>query len=707
MIRALVEQTFDSTKKYYVLYGLSTDTKPTSGLITGSEFHEVDTGVKYEFDEVSSEWHVAGITSDEIKDEIDAWLDDHPEATTTVLDGAISYAKLDSSLKGTVDDVGDLNTEIQTKANVDGSYSSLTAGNAEQLVSTVGVEDKTPYLFRTTGGSADVGDRVKLSEITGGTVAWNQLVKNGNFMDSTLGWIPENPYYASVSASDGVLTVTATQTPTYFYNLGIKNNQMTPIVGHKYLFHAEVNSPVGNLDFGMRSVAFYTGTMVVILTSVTDQWTSGYKIINCNGTGAETTPYFAPSGITGFENGSVIKWRNIFIIDLTAMFGSTIADYIYGLESGTAGAGVAWFRKLFPKDYYAYDAGSLLSVKTSAHKEYGFNAYDNTTGKAKVVGGQVYQITGTYTALSLDGTSITPDASGYFTPAASGEITVTGGNATDTCIHLKWDGERDGEYEPYEEHFYALDDVELRGIPKLDASNNLYYDGDSYAPDGTVTRRYGIVDLGTLNWQYVQTGGTNERFQSNISGIATITNSDLKANAVCDKYVTSAWGNLDRSGYDKFFCRAAVGDVVAIRDISYSDAASFKAAMSGVMLVYELATPTTESADPYQETQVCNDFGTEEFVDSRTVPMPVGANALYQANLRAKLEMAPDSPDGDGDYLVRQTDGLNEYVAVSSNSTISGLSTRCPACPTDTDGNFVLKAVVSSGSVTYSWVAEA
>ena len=35
---------------------------------------------------------------------------------------------------------------------------------------------------------------------------------------------------------------------------------------------------------------------------------------------------------------------------------------------------------------------------------------------------------------------------------------------------------------------YALDSsVTLRGIPKLDASNNLYYDGDTYEADGTVT----------------------------------------------------------------------------------------------------------------------------------------------------------------------------------------------------------------------------
>lgn len=97
MIRALIEQTFDSTKKYLVLFGLSTDNKPVSGLITGSEFHEVDTGVKYEFDEVNSQWHEVGITEQEIKDEIDAWLDAHPDATTTVEDGAITNAKLASS----------------------------------------------------------------------------------------------------------------------------------------------------------------------------------------------------------------------------------------------------------------------------------------------------------------------------------------------------------------------------------------------------------------------------------------------------------------------------------------------------------------------------------------------------------------------------------------------------------------------------------
>lgn len=48
---------------------------------------------------------------EQIAEAVSEWLDDHPEATTTVEDGAISYAKLDNSLQGTVDEVSELKTE--------------------------------------------------------------------------------------------------------------------------------------------------------------------------------------------------------------------------------------------------------------------------------------------------------------------------------------------------------------------------------------------------------------------------------------------------------------------------------------------------------------------------------------------------------------------------------------------------------------------
>ena len=58
MIRATVENTFTDGKKYVELSGLSTDTKPTSGIITGSLFLEVDTGDIYAFDEIGTQWNV-------------------------------------------------------------------------------------------------------------------------------------------------------------------------------------------------------------------------------------------------------------------------------------------------------------------------------------------------------------------------------------------------------------------------------------------------------------------------------------------------------------------------------------------------------------------------------------------------------------------------------------------------------------------------
>ena len=332
-----------------------------------------------------------------------------------------------------------------TKANVDGYYEQMTVGNAEQLVSTVFIEDKTPYIFRTSGGSADIGDR-EYDEIVGGTVAWNQLIQNGNFAD-TSSWSSSG---ATLTAVDNTLKIESSVVTNV-----IQDITSAIVAGHKYLLLVGVKSTTSQITVGIykdnSSWSYHLGAWFPVSSS---QW-------------ADRGWMFTESGTLGslyqFRvriNEAVTMeayLRNVQVFDLTQMFGSAIADYIYTIEQNTPGAGVAWFRKLFPKDYYAYNAGQLMSVNASAHKMVGFNAYDHANTSAKVVGGNQYQITGTYTSISLDGTAITPDSDGYFTPSVSGTLSVVGGNATDTCIHLVWDGERDGEYEPYEVHTYPLD----------------------------------------------------------------------------------------------------------------------------------------------------------------------------------------------------------------------------------------------------------
>ena len=652
---------------------------------------------------------------------------------------------------GDVDDrLSSIDSELEdTFARVDGYYDELTAGNAEQLVSTVGVEDKTPYLFRTTGGSTDVGDRVKLSEITGGTVAWNQLVENGNF-ESVDGWggVDGTTY----SVADNVITATSSTGADWF---GFRQvNGATAVAQHKYLLYIEAKASVESLS--VFAPYYYVDAIETPLTykDIGLNWTVLEKIVNGKDDKEFRLGVRKGTGIYGSEVS--IYGRNAYIVDLTAMFGSIIADYLYALESGTPGAGVAKLKSwgFCTKPYYAYDAGSLLSVKTSAHKEVGFNllkqslGYASTTSPtfnadnaARVISGHVYEycfkgITGATSwrsaicCFDLNGVKIAGQRykldipSGIVAYNPSGDYFVSGSNGTyksvkftpafdgyiipyyllgdtsastpivDPCVHLVWDGERDGEYAPFEEYSYPLDSsLELRGIPKLDANNDLYYDGDGYAPDGTVTRRYGEYTI-TGNESFSETGSGQHIIAISTYGLYRLLklspSNSIIANVKCDFAVTKSYDSLNVSGDTTGIGVGETFFIVGSKEYSEWDT------LAGKKIIIELATPTAETADPYQEMQICDDFGTEEFVDSRELPMPVGSVSFYQNDLRAKLEMAPVSPTGNGDYILRQTDGRNEYVPLVKD---------IPSVPSD-NGIYVLKVVVLNGVATKTWVEE-
>lgn len=58
MVRLIVEKTFQDNKLYIEGFCTSQDTKPTSGIITGSKITEADTGDVYLFEEGDSPtWH--------------------------------------------------------------------------------------------------------------------------------------------------------------------------------------------------------------------------------------------------------------------------------------------------------------------------------------------------------------------------------------------------------------------------------------------------------------------------------------------------------------------------------------------------------------------------------------------------------------------------------------------------------------------------
>lgn len=379
--------------------------------------------------------------------------------------------------------------------------------------------DTTPYLFKAVG---DVyGDRLE-DKIVGGTVAWNQFIHQ--LTESNV----KVPAEVSCLFDNG--TVTMTQISATYANIEILNTDLVNWKEHYYLVSADVYGETTNAfkpNFGMYSSGNgYAITNQNILEK--GKWVK-YQFIK--------KPISLPSGNTYIwffpqtnvpTSDDVVKVKNLQVFDLTQMFGSTIADYIYSLEQSQAGAGVAWFKKLFPKDYYAYNAGELLSVGgLQSHDAVGFNQWDeewevgsisSTTGQNTTASNLIraknyipvfpdtiyfmktpvsalayyYDTNKNFIGLGLSGSDLS--AYRFTTPSNCRFIrfrTSVGYGEVynhDICINLS-DPSRNGEYEPYEKHSYPLDSsLTLRGIPKLDASNNLYYDGDEYTSDGTVKR---------------------------------------------------------------------------------------------------------------------------------------------------------------------------------------------------------------------------
>lgn len=138
-----------------------------------------------------------------------------------------------------------------------------------------------------------------------------------------------------------------------------------------------------------------------------------------------------------------------------------------------------------------------------------------------------------------------------------------------------------------------------------DITNKIYF-------EGLLNGTYGFVDLGTLNWIKV----TNTSLTAGMYFYATMSDRMVgSTNMICSNYFVPDIKGLSNiiaeygADVDNILFTTATTSRANIVDSDYTDENDLTAALNGVYLIYELATPTTPTITKAQFETLLNAFG--------------------------------------------------------------------------------------------------
>lgn len=616
--------------------------------------------------------------------------------------GTILTAKPTIKVRYAIDAVEQLNThsdEIEdlyegldelddAKANKVGDYPNMSVGSAETLKGNT--ISSGEYAFRKTGGSPVASGLAQIDRVKGNTLVWNQLVQNGDFSDGATGWNASNN--AVFSVSNGVCTMLATEAN------GMVRRTINSKSGSKLYITAFVKATTNNNVFltisGLNSVPYTNNGSWQKLSMI-------YSLTT------DSTQFGVRDNRT--SDWDDVLFTNIMAIDLTHMFGA-------GNEPTT----VEKFEALYPLNYYAYNAGQLINNCASGIESIGFNqwdeelesgSYNTTTGEkepytgiirsknaSEVLPNTSYNITipqssaivilyydSLYNYLGYvqkgnNSVVETPSNAKYIRFRMSSQYGVTYNH--DICINIS-DASKNGTYEPYEKHTCNLNLTTLTGKLNGEGESVVVFP-DGLKSAGTVfdeikgnkaIKRVGMVDMGTFAWGILEKNGIKIfNVNTTISPVPLYARR-AQPNAITSKYPVIATNysssfNIQDKCCSLYYQSDNDTRAIYVKDSDYSDYNTFKTAMSGVYLYYELAEPLEYTLDEelpvgYLE----NGGGTEKRLPEDTasvVNAPLNIDMVYPIDVVKQLQEMPQN------YLsVASLDALLSTLGTACNGTFS------------------------------------
>lgn len=584
-----------------------------------------------------------------------------------IADDAVSTMKI-ADKNVTRDKLSDgIKEELDNKANIDGFYSTLGAGVAENLVGRGSVPAE--YTFRTSGGDADLGSGTALiKKLMGRTLVFNQKVYNPTESGSNSNTDTRESFQPELWSitSGGIESARLQVIGTYATN---KTNFAISAIA----------TLTGSDAYGIRLK--HDGATQNITLFQVGNLTYGHKfLVKC----------FINSCDISTVGG--LSWGNHQVFDLTLMFGK-------GNEPST----VEEFESLFPLDYYAYNEGELLSVKATGIKTVGFNQWDEqsqsgywdtSTGQhvdnntwvcsknpIRVFPNTTYYNTKdgyNFVAVYYDGNM---NIVGYQDIGANAQFTMPS-NAyymhwygsvngfTYCCVNLSWSGYRNGEYEPYWESKLPIPITTMTGkLNGAGASIAMFADGlksagnayDEITEDKAI-KRIGAVTILNADITMLSPG----LFQT----FAMIPSSSLNVIAACN-YGGDFWNNQE--GLDNYIAGTSGNTYIYMKFTDSSSVEELKEKHGDIKIYYQLITPEEYILDAEQPMNYrVDDFGTEMELpqnDDEPVTAPIRYDVQYAMNAVDTLRRLPEnyiSKESFADFLAE----FDSKVGAALNATI-------------------------------------
>ena len=525
--------------------------------------------------------------------------------------------------------------KIDKKA--DDYYPQLAVGLADNLAGVDVVDSEVN--FRRSGGGAITDGVARIEAIKGNSVVWNQKFKT---YKGTISGVTTTQEENGLFHSVGVLTAN-------YFNLGqFSANELN----HKYLFIADGLS------------ASFSGRFALLNRNGKGPLSNGFGFIFWDNTDTSLGRYVGFDQMT--IGGEIDETYTLVQYDLTQMFGAgneptTIEEFYARIPMGV--------------DLNAYNEGEVIHMDVQSIESQGVNAWDEEWRN-----GYYASSTGVFNGVSKSVANVNPikilpnstyafnksignyiDAYAFFYDDKMNFISYKGmgsgaftspSNAVymnfyvsessygttynhDICINIS-DASINGKYYPYIKRVEDLSIIR-KYFPQGMKSAGSAHDEIRYNKETNrweAVKRVGEVDLGTLIWSSADASDSRPygSFAANIP-IRKIG----RYNLVCSRFVNQYPSyNIDNN----IFGAGSSTDIIIV-DSSYTDVATFKTAMAGVMLYYELAEPIVtelDTADQFKDLdyQVWN-CGTEKAI-AEGKSTPLAADITYGFNAIGKIK---------------------------------------------------------------------